>query len=101
MVVKYSIIVPIFNAEKYLDRCVGSILSQTYVNWELILVDDGSSDNSGKICDEYAMNDSRIMVFHQTNTGPGAARNVGLSHASGQYILYIDSYDWVESTFLE
>jgi len=101
MAVKYSIIVPIFNAEKYLDRCVGSILSQTYVNWELILVDDGSSDNSGKICDEYAMNDSRIMVFHQTNTGPGAARNVGLSHASGQYILFIDSDDWVESTFLE
>lgn len=96
-----SIIVPVYNVEKYLSKCIESILHQTYKNWELILVDDGTPDNSGKICDEYALNDSRIKVFHKANGGVSSARNLGLEKASGNFIMFIDSDDWISENCLE
>ena len=92
---KISIIVPVYNVEKYLGRCVESIIAQTYKEWELILIDDGSSDLSGKICDSYAESDSRIKVIHQTNMGVSQARNAGLNVYSGDYISFVDSDDWL------
>lgn len=91
-----SVIVPVYNTEKYLDRCIRSIIDQTFSDFELILVDDGSKDNSGFICDEWEKKDSRIKVIHQKNAGAGAARNAGLSVAEGKYIGFIDSDDWIE-----
>lgn len=91
-----SVIVPVYNAEKYLDRCVKSIINQTFSDFELILVDDGSPDNSGTLCDEWSKKDSRIKVIHQQNAGAGAARNAGLAIATGDYIGFIDSDDWIE-----
>lgn len=91
-----SIIVPVFNCEKYLDRCLQSILNQTYKNIEIILVDDGSTDSSGRICDEYSKRDSRIRVFHKKNGGQSSARNVGLDNAKGEFIGFVDSDDWIE-----
>ena len=91
-----SIIVPIYNVEKYLSRCVDSILNQTFTDFELILVDDGSTDNSGKICDEYAEKDCRIKVIHKDNWGVSSARNVGLENSVGEYIMFCDSDDFVE-----
>ena len=91
-----SVIVPVYKAEKYLHRCVDSILAQTYTNLEIILVDDGSPDNSGVICDEYAARDSRIRVIHQENGGLSAARNVGLDICDGDYIAFVDSDDFME-----
>jgi glycosyltransferase involved in cell wall biosynthesis len=91
-----SIIVPIYNAEKYLRRCVDSILSQTFTSFECILVDDGSTDNSPQICDEYAARDSRIAVIHTENKGSSAARNTGLDYASGAWIGFVDIDDWCE-----
>lgn len=91
-----SVIVPIYNVEKYLERCVNSIINQTYQNLEIILVDDGSPDNCGKICDEYAKIDSRIKVIHKENEGQSKARNDGLDIASGKYITFVDSDDWLE-----
>ena len=97
---KISIIIPVYNAEKYLPRCIDSILSQTITDFELLLIDDCSKDNSGKICDEYAFKDERINVFHQTfNKGASGARNVGINKAKGKYISFIDSDDWIESTY--
>lgn len=100
-----SIIVPVYKVEKYLDRCIISILNQTYNNFELILVDDGSPDNCGKICDEYAKKDTRIHVIHQENRGLSAARNAGidwsLKNSNSQWITFIDSDDWVDIRFLE
>lgn len=90
-----SVIIPIFNAEKYLNRCIDSIISQTYHNLEVILLDDGSTDNSGNICDEYALKDSRIRVIHQSNKGLVATRQVGISIAKGEYIAWVDSDDWI------
>ena len=90
-----SIIVPIYNAEQYLCRCVDSILSQSYEDFELLLIDDGSVDNSGVLCDEYAVNDSRVRVFHKKNGGVSSARNIGLMHARGEYITFCDSDDYV------
>lgn len=90
-----SIIVPIYNVEKYLSRCIESILNQTYKNIELILVDDGSPDNSSQICDHYANIDDRVCVIHQRNAGVSAARNAGLKIAMGQYIGFVDPDDWV------
>lgn len=90
-----SIIVPIYNVEKYLPRCIESILNQTYKNIELILVDDGSPDNSPQICDHYANADDRVCVIHQCNAGVSAARNAGLKIAKGQYIGFVDPDDWV------
>lgn len=90
-----SIIIPIYNAEKYLRRAVDSIRNQTFSDWELILVDDGSSDGCGKICDEYAGMDSRIQVLHRNNQGVSASRNAGLDVASGEYIYFLDSDDYL------
>ena len=94
---KISVIVPVYNMEKYLERCVDSILSQTYINLEVILVDDGSSDSSGAICDNYAVRDSRIKVVHKANGGLSSARNAGLDIATGDYIGFVDSDDFVSS----
>lgn len=91
-----SVIVPVYNSEKYLKRCIDSILNQTYKAIELILVDDGSPDNCGKICDEYAKKDKRVRVIHKTNAGVSAARNLGLEIASGNYATFVDSDDYIE-----
>lgn len=91
-----SVVVPIFCNEKYLRRCLDSIIDQTYENLEIILVDDGSTDASGAICDEYESRDKRIKVFHQTNKGVSAARNSGLKECSGEYIGFVDGDDWIE-----
>ena len=93
---KISIIVPVYNAEKYLRKCVDSILNQTFKDFELILVDDGSIDTSGKICDEYNLKDNRIKVIHKENGGLSSARNAGLDIAQGEYIGFVDSDDWIE-----
>lgn len=91
-----SIIIPIYNTEKYLRRCLDSIVAQTYKDFECILVDDGSTDDSSKICDEYATKDNRLKVFHNTNGGPSKARNFGIDKARGGYLIFIDSDDWLE-----
>lgn len=96
-----SIIVPVYNVEAYLRQCLDSILSQTFTAWELILVDDGSPDGSGAICDEYAAKDSRVRVFHIPNGGVSNARNVGMEAAKGDWITFIDSDDWVGEDFLD
>ena len=96
-----SIIVPVYNVEKYLPRCVDSILNQTFTNFELILVDDGSTDRSGIICDQYKKRDNRIKVIHKINEGVSKARNIGISEAKGRYIEFIDSDDWIERSLLE
>lgn len=93
---KISIIVPVYNVEKYLRRCLDSIVAQTFTDWECILIDDGSPDNSGAICDEYAERDSRFHVIHQENKGVSAARNAGLDVARGEWIGFVDSDDWIE-----
>jgi glycosyltransferase involved in cell wall biosynthesis len=96
-----SVIVPVYNAEKYLNRCLDSLLAQTYQDFELLLVNDGSSDNSGIICERYAQRDERISVFHQQNQGVAAARQRGIDMASGAYSIHVDPDDWVEPTMLE
>lgn len=96
-----SVVVPVYKVEAYLHRCVDSILAQTYKHLEVILVDDGSPDSCGEICDSYLEKDSRIKVIHQKNGGLSAARNAGLEIASGQYILFIDSDDWIKPELCE
>lgn len=96
-----SVIVPIFNVEKYLEKSVNSIINQTYKNIEIILVDDESPDNCGKICDEYSKKDNRIKVIHKKNGGLSDARNAGVKIAEGEYILFIDSDDWIENNMIE
>lgn len=91
-----SIIVPVYNVEEYLARCVDSLVEQTYTQLEILLVDDGSKDNSGKICDEYARKDPRIRVIHKENGGLSSARNAGLDAARGEFVGFVDSDDWVE-----
>lgn len=91
-----SVIVPVYNTEKYLDRCVKSIINQTFSDFELILVDDGSPDYSGILCDKWSKKDSRIKVIHQQNAGAGAARNAGIKNATGRYIGFVDSDNWIE-----
>ncbi len=98
---KVSVIVPVYNTEKYLAECIESISNQTFKDLELILVDDGSTDNSGTICDEYAKKDNRIKVFHQENGGVCHARNKGLDNATGKYICFVDSDDYLEHNALE
>lgn len=99
--VKISIIVPVYNVEEYLPRCIDSILAQTFVDFELILVNDGSSDSCPNICDKYASEDSRILVIHQKNGGLSSARNAGLVVAKGTYIGFVDSDDWIEKDMYE
>lgn len=92
-----SVVIPVYNTEKYLKRCIDSVVAQSFTDWELILVDDGSYDNSGKICDDYAARDKRIMVKHQKNGGVSKARNIGLGSATGEYVTFLDSDDWLDS----
>ena len=93
--VKLSIIIPVYQVEKTLSRCIDSVLGQSFDDYELILIDDGSTDQSGAICDDYALRDSRICVIHQSNSGLSSARNAGISIARGQYITFIDSDDFL------
>ena len=93
---KISIIIPVYNVEKYLDRCIDSIINQSLKDIEIILVDDGSPDNCPQLCDEWAKKDSRIKVIHKENAGLGMARNTGMQHATGEYIAFIDSDDYVD-----
>lgn len=97
---KVSIIVPVYNAKDYLHRCVDSILAQTFTDFELLLIDDGSTDSSDLICDEYAIRDSRVKVFHKENGGVSSARNLGLDNAIGEWITFVDSDDWIDQHFL-
>lgn len=96
-----SVIVPIYNVEEYLSTCIESILNQTYKNLEILLIDDGSTDNSGKICDMYAKRDSRCIVIHQLNKGLSGARNTGLDYATGEYISFVDGDDYIHPQMLE
>lgn len=98
---KVSVIIPVFNAEKHLTHCIDSVLMQTFPDFELLLIDDGSKDESGKICDEYARKDPRIIVFHKKNGGVSSARNLGLQEAKGEWVTFVDSDDWVDSRALE
>lgn len=96
-----SIIVPVFNVEKYLRKCVDSIIQQSYTDWELLLVDDGSTDTSSQICDEYSEKDSRIKTIHVSNGGVSKARNIALDNANGEWIMFVDSDDWLHTDCLK
>lgn len=96
-----SVIIPVYNVEKYLKKSIDSVLNQTFQNFEIILVDDGSTDNSGIICDEYAEKDNRIKVVHQKNAGVSVARNLGIEKSKGNYICFLDSDDWYSNNALE
>lgn len=96
-----SVVVPVYKVEQYLPRCIQSILQQTYEDMEVILVDDGSPDKCGAICDEYAKKDSRVQVLHKPNGGLSSARNAGIEQARGQYIAFVDSDDWIDADMLE
>ena len=98
---KISVIVPIYKVEAYLEDCVNSLLSQTFKDFELILINDGSPDNCGVMIDAYAEEDARIVAIHQENAGLSAARNTGIEHAKGEYLTFVDSDDWVHPTYLE
>ena len=93
---KLSVIVPVYNAEKFIHKCIDSIVNQSFNDWELIIIDDGSPDNSGEICDEYAKVDKRIRVIHKKNEGVSVARNIGIENATGEYVIFIDSDDYLE-----
>lgn len=97
MPLTFSIIIPIYNVESHLSKCIDSVIGQTYEDWEAILVNDGSTDSSGQICDEYTQKDRRIQVVHKQNGGVSSARNAGLDIATGEYISFIDPDDWIES----
>ena len=99
--IKVSIIVPVYRCEKWIGQCVESILTQTYNNIELILIDDGSPDSSGEICDHYADQDHRIIVFHKENGGANSARYYGLKRAKGQYVMFVDGDDWINPDTIE
>lgn len=96
-----SVIVPVYNVEKYLKRCIDSIILQTYINLQIILVDDGSTDSSGRICDEYTKKDSRIIAIHQENEGLSGARNTGMLFVRGEYVSFVDSDDWIHPQMYE
>ena len=96
-----SIIVPIYKVEKHLKKCIKSIVEQSYTNLEIILVDDGSPDNCGKICDEYAKKDCRIKVIHKKNGGLSDARNCGIDKSSGKYLMFVDSDDYIDKNICE
>lgn len=97
---KISIIIPVYNAERHIRKTIDSIIAQDYPHWELVLVDDGSTDASGSICDEYATKDDRIRVFHQKNEGVSVARNLALDEITGEYVTFIDADDWIELEYL-
>lgn len=96
-----SIIVPVYNVEQYIGKCIDSILSQTYRDFEVLLIDDGSTDSSGRICDSYALLDERVSVVHKQNRGLSSARNSGLAIAKGEWIMHVDGDDWIDSTMIE
>lgn len=97
-----SIIIPVYNVEQYLDECLESVLNQTFKDWEALLVDDGSTDSSGKKCDEWSDRDSRFRVFHKDNGGQSSARNLGLDHSVGEYVMFLDSDDkWGDDGFIQ
>lgn len=96
-----SIIVPVYKAERVLSKCVDSVLGQTFADWELLLIDDGSPDGSGALCDQYAAKDGRVRVVHKENGGVSSARNRGMDEAAGEYILFIDADDWIEPSACE
>ena len=98
---KISVIIPVYKAEKYIHKCMDSLLKQTFTDYEIILVDDGSPDNSGKICDEYSNIDNRIRTIHKTNGGVSSARQCGIDNATGEYTIHVDPDDWVKPTMLE
>ena len=97
---KISVIIPVYNVEKYLSKCIESVLEQDFSDYEIILIDDGSTDTSGKLCDEYAENYSAIKVIHQQNKGLGGARNTGIEAAEGQYLLFVDSDDYIRDNIM-
>lgn len=96
---KISVIVPVYNAEQYLHRCIDSILAQTFTDFELLLIDDGSKDNSGDICDGYAMKDERVRVFHKKKGGVSSARNLGLDNAKGEWVSFVDADDYLDNCY--
>lgn len=98
---KVSIIIPVYKAEKWLEKCIDSCIQQTYKNIEIILIDDGSPDSSGEICDSYSRADERVIVIHQENQGVSSARNKGISVSKGEYIIFVDSDDWIKSNMIE
>lgn len=98
---KISVLIPAYNVERYLPKCLDSVLSQTFDDFEVILINDGSTDGTGKICDDYAAKDSRIKVYHQDNKGISATRTLCLQYAAGEYIQFVDSDDWIEPNMLE
>lgn len=98
---KISVVLPVYNVKQYLDRCMESVLNQTYTNIEILLVDDGSTDGSSELCDNYGKVDNRVKVIHKANGGLSSARNTGTENATGEYITYIDSDDYVELTYVE
>ena len=101
MTIKISVVVPIFNVELYLNRCIESILAQLYLNLEVLLIDDGSTDNSLLICREYEKKDARVKVYTQQNKGVSEARNLGIQHATGEFITFVDPDDWIEPRMYE
>ena len=98
---KISVIIPIYNVEKYLRRCLDSIKNQTFKDWQAICVDDGTPDNSGKIAEEYAASDKRFVVVHKENGGLSDARNVGMKYVTGDYVMYLDSDDFIHPQTME
>ncbi len=98
---KISIIIPVYNVKKYLSKCIDSVINQSYENLQIILVDDGSTDGSEQICDDYKKKDKRVEVIHQTNRGLSAARNVGLDMATGNWVAFLDSDDWIDADMYE
>lgn len=96
-----SIIIPVYNTKKYLNRCIDSVIGQTYTNWELLLIDDGSTDGSSEVCDQYCVEDARIKVQHNANQGPAASRQAGVEAACGSLVMFVDSDDWLDKTMLQ
>lgn len=96
-----SVIIPVYNVEKYLDKCIKSLICQTYKKIEILLINDGSTDNSGSICDSWSKRDERIKVIHKKNEGVSSARNIGLDRANGEYLIFVDSDDYVEKDYIE
>lgn len=94
-----SIVIPVYNSEQYLEQCLDSIINQTFADFEVLLINDGSTDKSGAICDKYAQNDNRIKVFHQENGGVSSARNWGIKNVRGEWITFVDSDDWIEEDY--